>query len=92
MKQRVLERQSHELHLGEKGKLKLIVTEPETAPAAEEESFKEKLVPAKVNKNCNPNQSFEIAVRVSNQSLIFCFLFFFSLWMPQATFKQKVKC
>ncbi|XP_054685117.1 protein mono-ADP-ribosyltransferase PARP14-like [Grus americana] len=47
VKQRVLERQSHELHLGEKGKLKLIVTEPETAPAAEEESFKEKLVPAK---------------------------------------------
>nr|XP_009942545.1 PREDICTED: poly [ADP-ribose] polymerase 14-like [Opisthocomus hoazin] len=47
LKQRVLERQSHELHLGEKGGLKLIVTEPETALAAEEEALDEKLVPTK---------------------------------------------
>ncbi|XP_075008916.1 protein mono-ADP-ribosyltransferase PARP14 isoform X4 [Calonectris borealis] len=47
VKQRVLERQSHKLYLGEKGELKLIVTEPETALAAEEEAFEEKLVPTK---------------------------------------------
>ncbi|XP_030344141.1 protein mono-ADP-ribosyltransferase PARP14-like [Strigops habroptila] len=47
VKQRVLERQSHELRLGEKGKLKLIVTEPDTALAAEEEAFEEKLSPTK---------------------------------------------
>lgn len=75
MKQRVLKRQSHKVYLGEKGELKLIVTEPETALAAEEEAFEEKIVPTKVNKICNPNQSFEIVVRVSNQSLIFCFHF-----------------
>ncbi|KAM9010019.1 protein mono-ADP-ribosyltransferase PARP14 [Ara ararauna] len=46
-KQRVLERQSHELYLGEKGKLKLIVTEPDTALDAEEEAFEEKLSPTK---------------------------------------------
>jgi len=75
VKQRVLERQSHELHLGEKGGLKLIVTEPETALAAEEEALDEKLVPTKVNKNCNPNQSFEMVARVSDQSLILWFHF-----------------
>ncbi|XP_065527451.1 protein mono-ADP-ribosyltransferase PARP14-like [Lathamus discolor] len=47
VKQRVLEKQSHELYLGEKGKLKLIVTEPDTALAAEEEVFEEKLSPTK---------------------------------------------
>ncbi|KAM6080177.1 protein mono-ADP-ribosyltransferase PARP14-like [Theristicus caerulescens] len=47
VKKRVLERESHKLYLGEKGELKLIVTEPETALAAEEEAFKEKLVPTK---------------------------------------------
>uniref|UniRef100_A0A8B9GIK0 Poly [ADP-ribose] polymerase n=1 Tax=Amazona collaria TaxID=241587 RepID=A0A8B9GIK0_9PSIT len=57
-KQRVLERQSHELYLGKKGKLKLIVTEPDTALAAEEEAFEEKLSPTKVNKNCNSPESF----------------------------------
>lgn len=75
MKQQVLERQSHQLYLGEKGVLKLIVTEPETALATEGEAFEEKLVPTKVNKNCNLNQSFEIVVTASNQSLIFCFNF-----------------
>ncbi|XP_010163290.1 protein mono-ADP-ribosyltransferase PARP14, partial [Antrostomus carolinensis] len=43
-KQRVLEKQSHQLYLGKK-ELNLIVTEPETA--AEEETLEEKLVPAK---------------------------------------------
>ncbi|XP_009471885.1 PREDICTED: poly [ADP-ribose] polymerase 14-like [Nipponia nippon] len=47
VKKRVLERESHKLHLGEKGELRLTVTEPETALAAEEEAFKEKLVPTK---------------------------------------------
>ncbi|XP_075567608.1 protein mono-ADP-ribosyltransferase PARP14 isoform X2 [Pelecanus crispus] len=47
VKQRVLERQSHKLHLGEKGELKLIVTDPETALGTEEEAFEEKLVPPK---------------------------------------------
>lgn len=75
MRQRVLERQSHELCLGEKGKLKLIVTEPETALTAQEEELEEKLVCTKVNKNCECNQHFEIVVRVSNQPLIFCFHF-----------------
>ncbi|XP_021254186.1 poly [ADP-ribose] polymerase 14 isoform X3 [Numida meleagris] len=45
VKQQVLERQTHELDLGEKGKLKLIVTELEAA--AEQEAFEEKLVPTK---------------------------------------------
>lgn len=62
VKQCVLERQSHELYLGEKGKLKLIVTEPDAALAAEEEAFEEKLSPTKVNKNCNPRQSFAVVV------------------------------
>ncbi|XP_052648065.1 protein mono-ADP-ribosyltransferase PARP14-like isoform X2 [Harpia harpyja] len=47
VKQRVLKRQSHKVYLGEKGELKLIVTEPETALAAEEEAFEEKIVPTK---------------------------------------------
>ncbi|XP_061226007.1 protein mono-ADP-ribosyltransferase PARP14-like isoform X2 [Neopsephotus bourkii] len=47
VKQRVLERQSHELYLGEKGRVKLVVTEPDTALAAEEEAFEEKLSPKK---------------------------------------------
>ncbi|XP_030909303.1 protein mono-ADP-ribosyltransferase PARP14 isoform X1 [Melopsittacus undulatus] len=46
-KQRVLERQSHELYLEEKGKVKLIVTEPDTALANEEEASEEKLSPTK---------------------------------------------
>lgn len=75
MRQRVLGRQSHELYLGEKRKLKLIVTEPETALTAQEEALEEKLVPTKVNKNCKCNKHFEIVVRVSNQLLIFCFHF-----------------
>ncbi|XP_067995153.1 protein mono-ADP-ribosyltransferase PARP14-like isoform X2 [Melanerpes formicivorus] len=49
VKQRVLERSCHKLCLGEKGELKLIVTDPETAAAAEEEkALDEKLVPTKV--------------------------------------------
>ncbi|XP_040418258.1 protein mono-ADP-ribosyltransferase PARP14-like isoform X1 [Cygnus olor] len=44
VKQRVLERQTHELDLGIQGKLKLIVTELETAVATKEEAFEEKLV------------------------------------------------
>lgn len=51
--------------------MRLIVTEPETALATEEKTFEEKSVPTKVNKNGNPNQSFEIVVRVSYLSLIF---------------------
>ncbi|XP_009990895.1 PREDICTED: poly [ADP-ribose] polymerase 14-like, partial [Tauraco erythrolophus] len=47
VKQRVLERQFHKLRLGEKEELKLIVTEPETALATEEEASEEKLVPTK---------------------------------------------
>ncbi|OPJ79796.1 poly [ADP-ribose] polymerase 14 [Patagioenas fasciata monilis] len=47
VRQRVLGRQSHELCLGEKRKLKLIVTEPETALTAQEEALEEKLVPTK---------------------------------------------
>ncbi|XP_065494136.1 protein mono-ADP-ribosyltransferase PARP14 [Caloenas nicobarica] len=47
VRQRVLERQAHELYLGEKGKLKLIVTEPETALTAQEEALEEKLVSTK---------------------------------------------
>ncbi|KAM6397457.1 protein mono-ADP-ribosyltransferase PARP14-like [Pluvialis apricaria] len=47
VKQQVLERQSHQLYLGEKGVLKFIVTEPETALAAEGEAFEETLVPTK---------------------------------------------
>ncbi|KAK2532383.1 poly [ADP-ribose] polymerase 14 [Columba livia] len=47
VRQRVLGRQSHELYLGEKRKLKLIVTEPETALTAQEEALEEKLVPTK---------------------------------------------
>lgn len=62
VKHHVLERQSHELYLGEKEKLKLIVTEPDTALAAEEEAFEEKLSPTKVNKSCNPLQSFAVVV------------------------------
>ncbi|XP_032920371.1 protein mono-ADP-ribosyltransferase PARP14-like isoform X2 [Catharus ustulatus] len=46
VKQRVLERQSHELHLGGEGKLRLIVTEPETALATKE-TLEEKSVPTK---------------------------------------------
>ncbi|XP_032920375.1 protein mono-ADP-ribosyltransferase PARP14 isoform X2 [Catharus ustulatus] len=46
VKQRVLERQSHQLHLGGEGKLRLIVTEPETALATEE-TLEEKSVPTK---------------------------------------------
>lgn len=53
----------------------MIVTEPETALATGEETFEEKPVPTKVNKNCNANQSFEIVARVSNLSLIFGFHF-----------------
>ncbi|XP_031446539.1 protein mono-ADP-ribosyltransferase PARP14-like isoform X3 [Phasianus colchicus] len=45
VRQRVLERQTHELDLGEKGKLKFIVTELEAA--TEQEAFEEKLVPTK---------------------------------------------
>lgn len=75
VKQRVLERHSHRLPLGGEGKLRLIVTEPETALAIKEETFEEKSVPTKVNKSCNPNQSFEIVGRVSNLSLIFGFHF-----------------
>ncbi|XP_068263977.1 protein mono-ADP-ribosyltransferase PARP14-like isoform X2 [Nyctibius grandis] len=48
VKQRVLERRSHKLYLGEKGELKLVVTEPEGALAAEKATFEEKLVPTKV--------------------------------------------
>ncbi|OWK63178.1 Poly [ADP-ribose] polymerase 14 [Lonchura striata] len=62
LKQRVLERQSHQLHLEGEGKLRLIVTEPETVQATEEKTPEEKSVPTKVNKNCNLNQSFEIAL------------------------------
>ncbi|XP_071418122.1 protein mono-ADP-ribosyltransferase PARP14-like [Pithys albifrons albifrons] len=47
VKQRVLQRQTHELHLQGKEKLKLIVTEPETLLAAEGETFEEKVVPTK---------------------------------------------
>ncbi|XP_041329145.1 protein mono-ADP-ribosyltransferase PARP14 [Pyrgilauda ruficollis] len=47
VKQRVLERQSHQLHLEGGGKLRLIVTEPETAQATKEETFQEKSVPTK---------------------------------------------
>ncbi|XP_053803921.1 protein mono-ADP-ribosyltransferase PARP14-like [Vidua chalybeata] len=47
VKQRVLERQSHQLHLEGEGKLRLIVTEPETARATKEETLEEKSVPTK---------------------------------------------
>ncbi|KAM6268599.1 protein mono-ADP-ribosyltransferase PARP14 [Porphyrio hochstetteri] len=47
VKQRVLERQSHQLSLGEKGQLKLVVTDPDRALAAEEEASKEKIAPTK---------------------------------------------
>ncbi|XP_068805229.1 protein mono-ADP-ribosyltransferase PARP14 isoform X2 [Struthio camelus] len=47
VRQRVLQRQTHELDLGEKRKLKLLVTEPETAVATEKEASEEKLVPTK---------------------------------------------
>uniref|UniRef100_A0A8C4TQ41 Poly [ADP-ribose] polymerase n=1 Tax=Falco tinnunculus TaxID=100819 RepID=A0A8C4TQ41_FALTI len=47
VKQRVLERQSHELCVGEKRKLKLIVTEPETALAPEGEAVEDNVVPTK---------------------------------------------
>ncbi|XP_074001335.1 protein mono-ADP-ribosyltransferase PARP14-like [Numenius arquata] len=47
VKQQVLERRSHQLYLGERGVLKFIVTEPETALAAEGEALEEKLVPTK---------------------------------------------
>lgn len=53
MKQQVLERQTHELDLGEKGKFKFVVTELEAA--AEQEALEEKIVPTKVNTNYNPN-------------------------------------
>ncbi|XP_008938853.1 PREDICTED: poly [ADP-ribose] polymerase 14-like, partial [Merops nubicus] len=46
-RQRVLKRRSHKLYMGPKEELKLIVTEPETALAAKEETFEEKLVPTK---------------------------------------------
>ncbi|XP_051643668.1 protein mono-ADP-ribosyltransferase PARP14 [Manacus candei] len=45
VKQRVLQRQPHELHLEGKGKVKLTVTEPETTRATEEETLEEKLAP-----------------------------------------------
>ncbi|XP_027534842.1 poly [ADP-ribose] polymerase 14 [Neopelma chrysocephalum] len=45
VKQRVLQRQPHELHLEGKGKVKLTVTEPETTLATEEETLEEKLAP-----------------------------------------------
>ncbi|CAN0224148.1 unnamed protein product [Bubo scandiacus] len=47
VKQRVLQRQSHTLYLGEKRELKLIVTEPGKALAAEEKASEEKSVPTK---------------------------------------------
>ncbi|XP_056352653.1 protein mono-ADP-ribosyltransferase PARP14-like isoform X2 [Oenanthe melanoleuca] len=47
VKQRVLERQSHQLDLGGEENLTLIVTEPETALATEEERLEEKSVPTK---------------------------------------------
>ncbi|XP_010712168.1 protein mono-ADP-ribosyltransferase PARP14 [Meleagris gallopavo] len=45
VKQQVLERQTHELDLGEKGKFKFIVTE--LGAAAKQEALEEKLVPTK---------------------------------------------
>ncbi|XP_052530868.1 protein mono-ADP-ribosyltransferase PARP14 isoform X1 [Tympanuchus pallidicinctus] len=45
VKQQVLERQTHELDLGKKGKFKFIVTELEAA--AEQEALEEKIVPTK---------------------------------------------
>uniref|UniRef100_A0A8C3R8Q2 Poly [ADP-ribose] polymerase n=1 Tax=Cyanoderma ruficeps TaxID=181631 RepID=A0A8C3R8Q2_9PASS len=47
VKQRVLERRSHQLDLGEEGKLRLIVTEPETALATKEDTSEEKSDPTK---------------------------------------------
>ncbi|XP_031969832.1 protein mono-ADP-ribosyltransferase PARP14-like isoform X1 [Corvus moneduloides] len=47
VKQRVLARHSHQLHLGGERKLRLIVTEPETALATGVETFEEKSVPTK---------------------------------------------
>ncbi|XP_072788082.1 protein mono-ADP-ribosyltransferase PARP14 isoform X3 [Taeniopygia guttata] len=47
VKQRVLERQSHQLHLEGEGKLRLIVTEPETSQATEEKTPEEKSVSTK---------------------------------------------
>ncbi|XP_054492030.2 protein mono-ADP-ribosyltransferase PARP14-like [Agelaius phoeniceus] len=47
VKKRVLERQSHQLHLEGEGELRLFVTEPETAQATKEETFEEKSVPTK---------------------------------------------
>uniref|UniRef100_A0A8B9PA28 Poly [ADP-ribose] polymerase n=1 Tax=Apteryx owenii TaxID=8824 RepID=A0A8B9PA28_APTOW len=57
VRQRVLQRQTHELDLGEKGKLKLLVTEPETAAATEEEASEEKLVPSKENRKCDAEEA-----------------------------------
>ncbi|XP_054133838.1 protein mono-ADP-ribosyltransferase PARP14-like [Melozone crissalis] len=47
VKERVLRRQSHQLHLEGQGKLRLFVTESETARATKEETFEEKSVPTK---------------------------------------------
>ncbi|RMC18750.1 hypothetical protein DUI87_04646 [Hirundo rustica rustica] len=47
VKQRVLERRSHQLYLEGEGKLRLIVTEPEIALATKEETLEEKSVPTK---------------------------------------------
>ncbi|XP_005049680.1 PREDICTED: poly [ADP-ribose] polymerase 14-like [Ficedula albicollis] len=47
VKQRVLERQSHQLHLEGEENLRLIVTEPETALATKDERLEEKSVPTK---------------------------------------------
>lgn len=73
MKQQVLERQTHELDLGEKGKFKITVTDLEAA--AEQEAFGKQLVPTKVNTNYKPNWSFGTIMRMTDRSLIICFNF-----------------
>lgn len=50
MRQRVLEKRTHELDLPETGGLKLVVTWPETTGATEEAVFQEELDPKQVNK------------------------------------------
>uniref|UniRef100_A0A8C4KF12 Poly [ADP-ribose] polymerase n=1 Tax=Dromaius novaehollandiae TaxID=8790 RepID=A0A8C4KF12_DRONO len=59
VRQRVLQRQTHELDLGEKGKLRLLVTEPETAATTEKGTSEKKLVPTKENRKWEASQATE---------------------------------
>ncbi|XP_038277768.1 protein mono-ADP-ribosyltransferase PARP14-like isoform X2 [Dermochelys coriacea] len=60
VRQRVLDKRTHELDLPEKGGLKLVVTWPETAGATEEAVFQEKLDPKQTLKTAGKAQEQDV--------------------------------